>query len=169
MTVLVVEEQPHAVGGVITLGLDLLVGDEGDVRIGVAEQRDELFRHGAGEPAAVAFLELHRIGKPAERVAQRADRELDQHVAVRGRVIVDKDALAVLPDLDAEAHVIALAAVDATGLASRSRTGYCRYRDRSGARARDARSSGSVTRQPSLKSKRRPFGPACVGSSAGGG
>ena len=32
--VLVVEEQPHAVGRVIALGLDLLVRDEGDVRIG---------------------------------------------------------------------------------------------------------------------------------------
>ena len=42
--VLVVEEQPHAVGGVIALGLDLLVGDEGDVGIGVAKQRDQLAR-----------------------------------------------------------------------------------------------------------------------------
>ncbi len=115
-TVLVIEEQPHAVGRVIIFRLDLFVGEESDMRIGVAEQRNEFFRHPAGEPAVMAFLELHRIGKPAERVAQRADRKLNEYVAVRGRVIMNKDALAVLPRLDAEADVIALAAIDATGL-----------------------------------------------------
>ena len=114
-TVLVVEEQPHTVGGVVLFRLDLLVGEEGDVRIGVAEQRNEFVRHPAGEPAVVALLELHRVGKPAECVAERADRELDQHLAVRGRIIVDENALAILPRLDAEADVVALGAVDAAG------------------------------------------------------
>ena len=114
-TVLVVEEQPHAVGRVIIFRLDLFVGDESDIRIGVAEQRNEFFGHPAGEAAVVAFLELHCKGKPAERVAQRANWKLDEYVAVRGRVIMNKYALAVLPRLDAEADVIALAAVDATG------------------------------------------------------
>jgi hypothetical protein len=33
----------------------------------------------------------------------------------------------------------------------------------------DPRPSGTTTRAPKLKSKRSPFGPACVGSSAGSG
>ena len=76
------------------------------------------------------LLELHRVGKPAHRVAERADRELDQHLAVGGRVFVGEDALALLPHLDPEAHVVALAAVDPAGLEVRSRTGRCRCRDR---------------------------------------
>ena len=57
-TVLVVEEQPHAVGRVVTLGLDLLVSEEGDVRISVAKQRDQPLGHAAGELAAMLLLEL---------------------------------------------------------------------------------------------------------------
>ena len=92
------------------------MGDEGDVRIGVAKQRDELLAHGAGQPAAVLLLELHRIGKPADRVAERADRELDQHLAVGRRIVVGEDAFVLLPDLEAEAHEVALGAVDPAGL-----------------------------------------------------
>ena len=71
----------------------------------------------AGQPAAVLLLEFHRIGKPAHRVAERADRELDQDLAVRWRSNRGRSTLlALLPDLDAEAHEIALGAVDAAGL-----------------------------------------------------
>ena len=108
---LVVEEQPHAVGGVVAFGLDLLVRQEGDVRIGLAEQRDQPLGQAAGEPAAMALLELHRIGKPAHGVAERADRELNQDFAIGGRIFVAEQAFAVLPNLDA-AHIIALGAVD---------------------------------------------------------
>ena len=84
------KNRPDAVGGIIALGLDLLVRQKGDVRIGVAKQRDQLLPHAAGQPAAVALLELHRIGKPAHGVAERADRELDQDLAVCRRIIVGK-------------------------------------------------------------------------------
>ena len=63
----------------------------------------------------MALLELHRVRKPAECVAKRAERELNQHLAVRGQIIVDKNALAILPRLDAEAHIVTLAAVHASG------------------------------------------------------
>ena len=43
--ILVVEEQAHRVGGVIAFRLDLLVREEGDVRIGIAEQRDQPLGH----------------------------------------------------------------------------------------------------------------------------
>jgi hypothetical protein len=92
------------------------VREESDVRIGIAEQRDQPLGHAAGEPAAVLLLELHRIGKPADSVAERADRELDQHLAVGRRVFVREHALALLPGLDAEADVVALGAVDAAAL-----------------------------------------------------
>ena len=82
--ILVVEEQANAVAGIIPLGLDLSVRDEGDVGIGVAKERDELLAHGAGETAVVSFLELHRIGKPTQRVANCANRKLNQHLAVGG-------------------------------------------------------------------------------------
>ena len=61
------------------------------------------------------LLELYRIGKPAERVAERADRELDQHLAIGGRIFVREDTFALLPDFEPEAHVIALRAVDPAG------------------------------------------------------
>ena len=60
------------------------------------------------------LLELHGIGKPANRVAERVDREPDQHVAAGGGIVVDEQAFAVLPDLDAEADKVALGAVDAS-------------------------------------------------------
>ena len=114
--ILVVEEQAHRIGSVVAFPLDLLVREEGDIRIGIAEQRDQPLGHAAGEPAAVLLLELHRIGEPADGVAERADRELDQHLAVGRRVFVREHALALLPGLDPEAHVVALGAVDAAAL-----------------------------------------------------
>ena len=93
--------------------------DEFDIGIGVAEQRDQPLGHRAGQPAAVLLLEFHGIGKPADRVAERADRKLDQHLAgPRRRIFVDEKALALPPRLDAEADVIALGAVDPAGLES---------------------------------------------------
>src|SRR5262249_37416262 len=72
--------------------------------------------HAAGQPAAMLALELHRIGKPAHGVAQRADRQLDQDLAVAGRVLVAQDLLVALPDLDAESQVVALDRADEAGL-----------------------------------------------------
>src|SRR5215471_11987228 len=114
--ILVVEEQAHAVGRVVTLGLDLLVSEEGDVRINVAKQRDQPLGHAAGELAAMLLLELHCIGKPADRVAERADRKLDQHLAAGGGIVVRDELLVLLPHFEPEAHEIALAAVDAPAL-----------------------------------------------------
>jgi hypothetical protein len=74
-----------------------------------------MVRHAAGQPALVLFLKLHRIGKLADRVAERADRKLNENLTISRRIIVGKEARAVLPRLDAKPHVVALAAVDMTG------------------------------------------------------
>jgi hypothetical protein len=92
------------------------VGDEGDVRIGVTKHRNELLAHRASEPAVVTLLELHCVGEPSDRVADRAHRKLDQHVAVGGRVVVAKQACALGPDIKAEPHEIPFAAVHPAGL-----------------------------------------------------
>jgi len=113
--VLVVEEEAHAIGGVIPLGLHLVLGDEFDLGIGVLEQGDELLGHRAGQFAAMLCEKLHCIGKPPHRVAQRADRELDQHLAALGRVFVRHDALARLPQFEAVPHEILLCAADPAG------------------------------------------------------
>src|SRR5262249_14900612 len=55
---------------------------------------------------------LHRIGKPAQRVAEGAHGELDQNIAIPRGTIVGEEALAILPDLEPEADEIALGAVD---------------------------------------------------------
>src|SRR5262249_61312413 len=68
---LLVEVHRNRVRRVIVLGLDLLEWQESDVRIRRAEQRDQRLADRAGEPAAVALLELRRIRKPAERIAER--------------------------------------------------------------------------------------------------
>ena len=112
----VIEEQSHIVGGIVALRLHLLVVDEGDVGVRVAEQRNEPFGHRNGQAATVIFLEAHGVGKPAERVTERAHRQLHQHVAVGGRIIVLEDLLLALPDLDPDAHEVALAAVHPAGL-----------------------------------------------------
>jgi hypothetical protein len=76
--------------------------------------------------------------------------------------------LVALHDLDAEANVIALAAVDAAGL------DLGLEKDVAGIEIGEAYLPGPVafgrsTRAPSLKSKREPLGPSCVGASAGAG
>src|SRR5262252_9515739 len=60
----------------------------------------------------MALLKFHRIGKPAQRIADCADGELDQNIAIPGGIIMGKNALAVLPDFQPEADEIALDAVD---------------------------------------------------------
>ena len=80
------------------------------------KQRDQPLGHRAGQDAVVLFLELHGVGKPSERVAQGADREIDQHPLPGGGIFVSEDTFVLLPDVDAEAHVIALGAADAAGL-----------------------------------------------------
>ena len=81
--------------------------------MGIAKQRDEPLGHAAEELAAMLLLEFHRIREPANRVAHGADRKLDEHVAAGGRIIVGDELLLPLPHFKAEAHEIALAAVDA--------------------------------------------------------
>ena len=67
--VVVVEEQAQRIGGVVALRRDPVMADELDVGIGVGEQRDQPFGHRAGQLAAMQRLELHRIGEPADSVA----------------------------------------------------------------------------------------------------
>ena len=122
----------------------------------------------AGEPAAVQLLELHRIGKPADGVAERADRELDQHLAVGRRVFVHEHALALLPDLEPEADVITLGAVDAAALELGLKQNIAGV-EIAEPHPPGVRPLGSTTRHPSLKSNRMPPKPSCVGISAGGG
>jgi hypothetical protein len=119
--ILVVEEQPQAVGGVERLGqllLDqLFMRDEVDLRIGIAQQRNEQAGHGAGHPAAMLGGEPRGIGKPRQDVAERADRELDQDVAAQRVVLVrqHRGRLAgrvKVPHLDAEADVVPLGGAD---------------------------------------------------------
>ncbi len=62
------------------------------------------------------LLEFHRIGKPADRVTERADRKLNEDLSISRRVLVVDDRFALLPHFDAEAHEVAFHAVDATGL-----------------------------------------------------
>src|ERR1700752_473410 len=62
------------------------------------------------------LLKLHGIGEPSHWVAKRAHGELDQNIALPCGIIMDKKAFTVLPDFEAEANKIALAAVDSTGL-----------------------------------------------------
>src|SRR5215468_9697125 len=114
--VLVVEEKPHGVSCVIALGLDFIVREKRDLGIAVTQERDQLVAQSAGQPAAMALLKLHRIGKPAHRIAKRANRELDQNIAILGGIIMDKKALTILPHFKAETDKIALAAVDPSRL-----------------------------------------------------
>jgi hypothetical protein len=92
------------------------VGEERDVGIGASKQRDQPLGHAASELAAMLLLEFHRVGEPAHGVAERADRKLDQHLAIGGGIIVRDELLILLPDFEAEAHEITLAAVDAPAL-----------------------------------------------------
>src|SRR5712692_10563855 len=114
--VLVIEEKPHAIGCVIALGLDFIVSEESDLGINVAQERDQLVAHGAGQLAVMALLKLHRIGEPSQRIAKCADRKLDQHLAAGSGIFVDKHVLGLLQDLEADADVISFGAVDPPGL-----------------------------------------------------
>jgi hypothetical protein len=60
----------------------------------------------------MAFLELHRIGKPAQGIAKGPNGELDQNIAISRRIVMGKQALAVLPHFKPETDEIALTAVD---------------------------------------------------------
>src|ERR1700683_1947324 len=112
---LVVEEQAQIVCRVILVRLYAFMGNERDIGISIPEQRNQFLSHAACQAATVALLELHRIRKPANRIAQRADRELDQHVAIRGRVFMREHTLALLQDFHPKAHEIALGAVHTPG------------------------------------------------------
>src|SRR5262249_7444495 len=112
---IIVEVQADIVGGVITLRLDLLVGDEGDIGIGRAKQRDELLTHRAGEPAPVPLLELHQIGNPAERVAEGTDRYLDEHLLASRGIVMAEYGPPFLSDFEAETNEITLSAVHSSG------------------------------------------------------
>ena len=114
------------------------------------------------------FLEFDRVGKPAERVAKRADREVHQHLAIRGRIFVHEDALALLPDLQPKAHIIALGAVDASGL----ELGL--EQDVAGIEIAQSHAPGMLGfRQHDaaaiVEIEQEAFGPCCVGMSAGAG
>jgi hypothetical protein len=61
-------------------------------RVGIAQQRNDQRRHRAGQPAAVHLGEPRGVGEPRHDVAQRADRELDQHVAPECVVLVGEYA-----------------------------------------------------------------------------
>ncbi len=82
--ILVVKKQPHGIGGIIACRIDLFVGYESYSRIGIANEVNDLFAHGAGELATMALLKLDRIGKPAQGVAEGADGKLDKHVPIAG-------------------------------------------------------------------------------------
>src|SRR6266566_4547859 len=110
--ILIVEEQANIVGRVIVFGLDLLMREESDFGVGISHEGNDFIAHPAGEAAAVALVELHRVWKPAERIPQGANRELYEHVPVRGGIIMDKNALTILPNFQPETDKIALAAID---------------------------------------------------------
>src|SRR5579862_8707174 len=112
---LVIEEQPEAVGRVVTLGPDLLMGEKGDIRIGIAKDRNQVLAHGASQPAAVTIPEFHCIGQPSNGVTERAHRNLHQHLAISGRIVMDEGRLARMLDLDAIARVVTPLAADASG------------------------------------------------------
>ena len=110
--ILVVEEQPHAIGRVIARRVEIVVPDEIDLGISVSEERDQPVGHAAGQLTAVLFPKLHRIGKPSHRVAERAGRKQHRDLAIARVVIVAQHLLVAVPDFDPEPDVIALGAGD---------------------------------------------------------
>jgi hypothetical protein len=116
---LVVEEQADIVGRIIALRVDLLVGEKRNLRIGVAKQRDQRLRHRHAEAAAVDALEFRRIGEPAHAVAERADRQLDQHLLVAAVVVVRENQTVGGKRLDAHPDVVAFGAADLSFLDGR--------------------------------------------------
>jgi hypothetical protein len=90
----------------------------------------------------------------------------DQYLLASGRIFVDEKALGLLPHLEPKAHKIAFCTVNLPA------STWVSWRtlpvSRSESRTRQGCSLlGMTTRQPSLKSKRRPLGPRCVANSAG--
>src|SRR5215469_5530068 len=111
----VVEEQGNAVGGVVALGSNRVVGQERDVRISVAEQWDERLADGAGQPAAMKLLEFHGVGDPTNEIADRANGKLNEHVTAGGRIVMAQHAFALGPDFKPKADEISLGAVYVPG------------------------------------------------------
>ena len=115
----IVEEESDGVGGVERLGEPLpdrlLVRDEADIGIGVAQERDDQAGHRAGQPAAMLLPEACGIGKPREDVAEGADRKLHQHVAAARVVFVFEHDRIISSHLDPEAYEVALRAHEAAG------------------------------------------------------
>ncbi|KGX57024.1 hypothetical protein Y024_4433 [Burkholderia pseudomallei TSV44] len=103
---------PEPVCRVIALGLDELGRHEFDVRIARLQQRDQRRRHRAREPATMLPLEFHGIAEPAERFAEPARLELNQHrLAVRVELVLE-DALLARVDFDLERHEVPARARD---------------------------------------------------------
>ena len=65
----VIEKKSDAVGGVVTLGLDLFMREKRNIGIGIAKNRNQILAQGAGQAAAVALLEFIGVGEPSYRVA----------------------------------------------------------------------------------------------------
>src|SRR5262249_36939218 len=68
------------------------------------------------QPAPMPLLEFHHVGKPAQRIAEGAHRDLDQYLAPGCRIVVTEYVLVLLPDLEPEPNEIALGAVHRAGL-----------------------------------------------------
>src|SRR5258708_1566677 len=60
----------------------------------------------------MALLKFNRIGEPSHRIPERADRKLYHHLTLFGRILMDEHTVALLPDLNANTHVVALGAID---------------------------------------------------------
>src|SRR3984885_10937378 len=110
--VLVIEKQTDAVGRIIILGLNLFMSEEIDVGICIAKQSYQFLSHGAGKPTAMKLFELDRIGKPTHGITERADRELNQDIAIPNRIFVAQHRFALLRHFDAKPYEVALGAID---------------------------------------------------------
>jgi hypothetical protein len=73
------------------------------------------FAQRACQPATMTLFEFRGIRQPAERIAERADRKLDQNIAILGGIIVHQQTFALLPDFKTEADEIAFGTVDPAG------------------------------------------------------
>ncbi len=112
---LVAEEYTERISGVHDVRQflldDVFVGNEAQTRVGIAQQRDDQAGQRAGHPAVrMGFSKARGVREPREKVAQSADRKLDQYVLVAWVVIVRHDrarfpgcAVVDRPDFDPEA------------------------------------------------------------------
>jgi hypothetical protein len=112
----VIEEKSQAIRCVVSLGFDLFMREECDLRIFLSKKRDEFFCHCARQSTAMTFLKLHRIGEPSKRVTNRPDWKLYKHFAIGGRVLVTENTLSLLPDFSANPRIITFGAADTTCL-----------------------------------------------------